>query len=74
MKKILFAEVYNNGCNSVNFVIFSPVLRYLGENTKGRVREIYQGASSNIDEPKNLEKIIKSINELVFCNFRLCQD
>ncbi len=28
------------------------------------MREIYQGASSNIDEPKNLEKIIKSIDEL----------
>ena len=37
---------------------------YLGENRKGRVREMYQGSSSNIDEPKNLEKIIKSINEL----------
>ena len=43
---------------------YKELLTYLGENTKGRVREIYQGASSNIDEPKNLEKIIKSINEL----------
>ena len=43
---------------------YKDLLAYLGENTKGRVREIYQGASSNIDEPKNLEKIIKSINEL----------
>ncbi|UTC43352.1 N-6 DNA methylase [Treponema sp. OMZ 857] len=43
---------------------YKELLTYLGENTKGRVREIYQGASSNIDEPKNLEKIIKSIDEL----------
>ncbi|MGN0751024.1 MAG: N-6 DNA methylase [Treponema sp.] len=43
---------------------YKEQLAYLGENTKGRVREIYQGSSSNIDEPKNLEKIIKSINEL----------
>lgn len=43
---------------------YKELLAYLGENTKGRVREIYQGASSNIDEPKNLEKIIKSIDEL----------
>lgn len=43
---------------------YKELLAYLGENTKGRVREIYQDSSSNIDEPKNLEKIIKSINEL----------
>ncbi len=43
---------------------YKELLSYLGENTKGRVREIYQGASTNIDEPKNLEKIIKSIDEL----------
>ena len=43
---------------------YKELLNYLGENCKGRVREIYQGASSNIDEPKNLEKIIRSIDEL----------
>lgn len=43
---------------------YKELLNHLGENCKGRVREIYQGASSNIDEPKNLEKIIKSIDEL----------
>ncbi len=43
---------------------YKALLNHLGENCKGRVREIYQGASSNIDEPKNLEKIIKSIDEL----------
>ncbi|MCR5081140.1 MAG: type I restriction-modification system subunit M [Treponema sp.] len=43
---------------------YKELLTYLGENTKGRVQQIYQGSSSNIDEPKNLEKIIKSIDGL----------
>ncbi|GIQ63118.1 hypothetical protein PACILC2_16860 [Paenibacillus cisolokensis] len=43
---------------------YKELLNYLGENTTGRVREIYAGASSNIDEPKNLEKIITSIDAL----------
>ena len=43
---------------------YKELLVYLGENCTGRIREIYQGASTNIDEPKNLEKIITSINEL----------
>ena len=43
---------------------YQALLSHLGENSHGRVREIYQGASSNIDEPKNLEKIIISINAL----------
>ena len=43
---------------------YQALLRHLGEKGKGRVREIYQGASSNIDEPKDLEKIITSINAL----------
>lgn len=43
---------------------YKELLAYLGENCTGRVREIYNGAVSNIDEPKNLEKIIVSIDEL----------
>ena len=43
---------------------YKRMLAELGENGTGRVREIYQGAVSNIDEPKNLEKIISSINAL----------
>ncbi len=39
-------------------------MNFLGENATGRIREIYQGASTNIDEPKNLEKIILAINAL----------
>ena len=42
---------------------YKKLLSYLGENCKGRVREIYQGAQTNIDEPKNLEKIITSIDQ-----------
>lgn len=43
---------------------YKELLNHLGENCTGRVREIYQGAGTNIDEPKNLEKIITTIAEL----------
>lgn len=43
---------------------YNELLNHLGENSAGRIREIYSGARSNIDEPKNLEKIIRSIDEL----------
>lgn len=43
---------------------YKDLLTHLGENGTGRVREIYQGASTNIDEPKNLEKIIATIDGL----------
>ena len=43
---------------------YRELLNHLGENCMGRVREIYQGASTNIDEPKNLEKIITTIDGL----------
>lgn len=43
---------------------YKELLNYLGENCTGRVREIYQGAATNIDEPKNLEKIITTIDGL----------
>lgn len=43
---------------------YKELLSYLGENCTGRVREIYQGAATNIDEPKNLEKIITTIDGL----------
>ncbi len=43
---------------------YKELLNHLGENGTGRVREIYQGASTNIDEPKNLEKIIATIDGL----------
>ncbi len=43
---------------------YKELLDHLGENGSGRVREIYQGAATNIDEPKNLEKIIAAIDSL----------
>ena len=43
---------------------YKELLNDLGENGTGRVREIYQGAATNIDEPKNLEKIITTIDGL----------
>ena len=43
---------------------YRELLQHLGEDTQGRVQEIYAGASTNIDEPKNLEKIIASIDAL----------
>lgn len=42
---------------------YKELLEHLGESCTGRVREIYQGAQSNIDEPKNLEKIIQTIDQ-----------
>ncbi|MBU3072529.1 class I SAM-dependent DNA methyltransferase [Clostridium estertheticum] len=43
---------------------YNTILGEFGENCTGRIREIYSGARSNIDEPKNLEKILISIDEL----------
>lgn len=43
---------------------YNAILGEFGENCTGRIRQIYAGSRSNIDEPKNLEKIIKSIDEL----------
>lgn len=43
---------------------YKELLNHLGENCTGRIREIYQGAVTNIDEPKNLEKIITAIDRL----------
>lgn len=43
---------------------YKDLLRLFGTYCTGRVREIYQGSMTNIEEPKNLEKIIVTINEL----------
>ncbi len=43
---------------------YKDLLRLFGTYCTGRVREIYQGAATNIDEPKNLEKIITTIDNL----------
>ena len=54
--------VKQDGINLKKF--YKELLEHLGEECTGRVREIYAGAKSNIEEPKNLEKIIKTIDEL----------
>ena len=51
-----------NGIDLKKF--YKNLLTHLGENSTGRIREIYQGATTNIDEPKNLEKIILAIDSL----------
>lgn len=43
---------------------YQQLLTELGKNGTGRIREIYEGAQTKIDEPKNLEKIIRTIDEL----------
>lgn len=43
---------------------YRELLNHLGEETTGRVQQIYQGSSTNIEEPKNLEKIITTIDGL----------
>lgn len=43
---------------------YKDLLSHLGDKCAGRVREIYQGAATKIDEPKNMEKIIKTIDGL----------
>ncbi|ABR47073.1 N-6 DNA methylase [Alkaliphilus metalliredigens QYMF] len=43
---------------------YNELLNHLGEECTGRIREIYSGSRSNIEEPKNLEKIITSIDAL----------
>ena len=43
---------------------YKELLDHLGTKTSGRVLEIYAGSQTSIDEPKNLEKIIKSIDAL----------
>ena len=43
---------------------YRDLLRHLGEEGKNRVKEIYTKATTNIDEPKNLEKIIRNIDAL----------
>lgn len=43
---------------------YKDLLNFLGEHATGRIKEIYQGSATTIDEPKNLEKIISNINAL----------
>lgn len=54
--------VEKEGIELKNF--YRKLLLELGTNGNSKIKEIYTNANSNIDEPKNLDKIIKSIDEL----------
>lgn len=43
---------------------YNELPQKLGEEGTGRIKEIYSGATSNIDEPANLKKIITTIDGL----------
>jgi type I restriction enzyme M protein len=43
---------------------YRKLLLELGKNGRGRVQQIFAGAQTNIEEPKNLQKIISHINGL----------
>lgn len=43
---------------------YKNLLTDLGEKGDGRIKQIYANAVSNIEEPKNIEKIIKQIDKL----------
>ncbi len=43
---------------------YKSLLNHLGEERTGIVQQIYQGSATNIEEPKNLEKIITTIDGL----------
>lgn len=43
---------------------YAELLKELGDNCRGRIQEIYNGAQSNIDAPANLKKIITNIDAL----------
>lgn len=51
-----------SGIELKNF--YKSLLNHLGEETTGIVQQIYQGSSTNIEEPRNLEKIITTIDGL----------
>jgi type I restriction enzyme M protein len=43
---------------------YRKLLLELGTNGKNRIQQIYANAHTNIEEPKNLEKIVSAINDL----------
>lgn len=43
---------------------YQQLLIHLGTKGIGRIKQIYSRASTNIDEPKNLEKLLKNIDQL----------
>ena len=66
-KKLILDYTWDKLCQKSGMELYDyykSLLELFGKYTMGRIREIYQGASTNIDEPKNLEKIIKTIDAL----------
>ena len=66
-KRVILAyrwDVLTSKSGIVLHKYYKDLLRLFGTYCTGRVREIYQGAATNIDEPKNLEKIITTIDGL----------
>ncbi|AZH31307.1 N-6 DNA methylase [Paenibacillus sp. M-152] len=47
---------------------YNAMLRRFGDYCKGHIRDIYHDARSNIGEPKNLKKIISSMDKLDWFN------
>ena len=66
-KKLILDYTWDKLCQKSGIELYDyykSLLDLFGKYTMGRIREIYQGAGTNIDEPKNLEKIIKTIDAL----------
>lgn len=57
-------DVLKNKSGLEQYNYYKNLLRLFGKYCKGRVQQIYNGSISNIDEPKNLEKIITNIDDL----------
>ena len=45
-------------------IFYQKLLLHLGTEAKGIIKPIYANSHTNIDEPKNLEKLIKNIDQL----------
>lgn len=43
---------------------YEHIIHLFGEYCSGHIKEIYRNARTNIEEPKNLEKIIRTMNDL----------
>lgn len=43
---------------------YEQIIHLFGEHCRGHIKSIYHNARTNIEEPKNLEKIIRTMNNL----------
>lgn len=57
-------DTLKNKSGLEQYEYYKDLLRLFGKHGVGHVKEIYQKATTNIDEPKNLEKIITTIDGL----------